>query len=67
LAFQKKIEMYGAEESPNPNMNDMNKRIEFIDSFFPATFCVFEKIVVMRHIYFFIFNVACTFSEAFHT
>jgi hypothetical protein len=45
----------------------MNKRIDFIDSFFSPTLCVFEKIILQRYIYFFIFNVACTLSEAFHS
>lgn len=68
-AYQHKIEKYGAsesEEANSQNINDLNKRIEFIDSFFKPTFCVFEKIVLQRYIYFLIFNISCTLSEAFY-
>ena len=68
--YQQKIEKYGAQEgkdtTSNNNINDAARRIEFIDSFFSQTFCVFENIILQRYIYFLIFNVACTLSEAFH-
>ena len=40
-------------------------RVQFIDSFFPATYCTFEKIQIQRFFYFLIFNISCSISQIF--
>lgn len=59
--YQTKIESIGQER----DKNDVNHRIDFINNMFPDLWCVFEKIVVQRIVYFFIYNVACAVAEVF--
>ena len=61
LYYQEGIENIGAKE----NKFSINPRIEYINSLFPDTFCVFEKIVVQRLFYFMIFNIASCVSMIF--
>jgi len=42
-----------------------NHRIEFINSLFADTYCLFERMEGQRLFYFFIVNCACALSEAF--
>ena len=41
-------------------------RVKFIDSFFPDTYCTFEKILIQRFFYLFIFNISCSISQIFN-
>ena len=59
--YQTKIESIGQDR----DKNDINHRIEFINSFFPNLWCVFERIVVERIFYFFIYNASCAIAEVF--
>jgi len=59
--YQTKIESIGQDR----DKNDVNHRIEFINAFFPDLWCIFEKIIVERIFYFFIYNVSCAIAEVF--
>ena len=61
LYYQEGIENIGAKEQKF----SVNPRVQFLNSFFPDNYCVFEKIIVQRLAYFFIFNVACIISQIF--
>lgn len=40
-------------------------RIDFINSLFSPTWCIYEKIHTQRLLYLFVFNVACTLADVF--
>lgn len=56
--YEKQIENIGQDKEIK-----VNTRIDILNKFFPATFCVFEKIDIQRYVFFFIFNIACLISE----
>ena len=45
----------------------VNPRIDMINSLFPDTWCVFEKLEVQRMVYYLIFNLACTTAQIYFT
>jgi hypothetical protein len=57
--YQTKIESIGQDR----DKNDINTRIEFINALFPDLWCIFEKIVVERIFYFFLYNMSCAIAE----
>lgn len=40
-------------------------RIDFINSLFSPTWCIYEKIHTLRLLYMFVFNVACALADVF--
>ena len=47
-------------------MLQKNQRIEFFNSLFSDTWCIFEKINAQRLVYLYLFNLACTLSDVFY-
>lgn len=56
--YQKQIENIGQDQELK-----VNGRLDLMNHFFPAVYCVFEKIEIQRYVFFFILNIACLISE----
>ena len=64
--YQEKIEAFAGQQSDLEQILNKNKRIEFINSLFSSTYCVFEQISIQRMVFFYIYNLSCVVSSVLY-